>query len=292
MTTSSFTQAGAPIGVYLPSVLPGTGATGSARWARRAVDHGIAVLALTTEGADDPAQPLEVATRVVRDAGPVTLLGDVGYGPDWLPGPAAEHTAVLDGLTGGRYVPALTVPDGPFDPDLLDVRLAALHRTRRDLAPEQPLRLLLGGAADRVAAAVARHGAGWFQRTGTPATFAAGLDRVHTAWSAARRPGRPRAVAAFQFALGELALTGAELLHARWADRYGPDDAAALIAGSATTEAQVGDRVEAFLAAGADLVLAVPAVPDVEQLDRLAAAALPRIPAARTAAATRWEAHR
>jgi hypothetical protein len=109
-------------------------------------------------------------------------------------------------------------------------------------------------------------------RAGTPDEFSAGLAVVRAAWADAHRPGRPSASAVVHYALGDTALHAAEALHRGYRASYGAAFAAAVSAGSATDHEQLRDRIAAFAAAGADQVLAVPAAPDLTQLDGLAAA--------------------
>jgi S-methylmethionine-dependent homocysteine/selenocysteine methylase len=109
-------------------------------------------------------------------------------------------------------------------------------------------------------------------RAGTPEEFGAGLAVVRAAWADAHRPGRPSATAVVHYALGDAAVHAAEALHRGYHASYGAAFTAAVIAGSATDHAQLRDRIVAFTAAGADQVLAVPTIPDLSELDGLAAA--------------------
>jgi hypothetical protein len=57
-TSRPLTEAGTQIGVYLSNTIPGIGPSEAGAWDRRAEAHGIDVVAVTNEGADDQAQPL------------------------------------------------------------------------------------------------------------------------------------------------------------------------------------------------------------------------------------------
>ena len=257
------------IGIYLPSLIPGVGVDAARTWARRAEALGLDVLAITERGADEPTQPVDVALAAAAATGHVTLFGDITAGPAWTPDTHAGHTAALDEATGGRYLSSLTLPDAALDEHLpgglraVDATLARIHRVRRTLPPARtPLRLVISGRADLVARRVTHFGHGWFLPAGTPEQFAEGLGQVRAAWTAAGRPGRPTATAAFHYALGDDARNAAEATHARYHDERGPEFVQAVIGGSVTDEAGIRDRVAAFAAAGADRVLAVPARDD------------------------------
>ena len=132
--------------------------------------------------------------------------------------------------------------------------------------------LVVGGTAEVAADLIARNADGWLMRGGTPEQLATGLAVVRDAWAAAGRPGHPTATAVLHYALGEDATTAAEALHRRYAAEAGAEFAAAVIAGSAADTTQLRERVAAFAAAGADQILAMPSIPDLDQLDGFAAA--------------------
>ena len=184
------------IGIYLPNLLPGVGAHEAAEWARRAESLGLDALGLTPDGADDPVQPVEAAEATVAVTERMTLFGDITYGPGWRADVQVEHTALMDGLTGGRYTSSLTLAADLDDESGLDAQLAELNPIRATdrLLIGGPL---IGGPADVAARPVADHGNGWFQRAGTPEQCAAGLDLVTTGWrcrGTSRPPDRLRRV--------------------------------------------------------------------------------------------------
>ena len=267
------------IGVYLPTLLPGVGPRAVRGWARRAEQLGFDALAISSDGADEPYEPLLAVATAAAVTERIALIGDLTYGPTWTAATHVGHTVGLDRASGGRFTMGLTFAQGPaahgFDTTgairILDAQLAELRRIQQAGAPSRSP-LLIGGRADLAAGRIAHHGDGWLMRAGTPEEFSAGLAVVRAGWAGAHRPGRPSATAVVHYALGDTALHAAEALHRRYHASYGAAFTAAVIAGGAVDHEQLRDRIAAFTAAGADQVLAVPAVPDLSQLDGLATA--------------------
>ena len=271
------------IGVYLPTLLPGVGPRAVRGWARRAEQLGFDALAISSDGADEPYEPLLAVATAAAVTERIALIGDLTYGPTWTAATHVGHTVGLDRASGGRFTMGLTFARGPAAHGfgttganrILDAQLAELQRIQQTGAPTaspSPSPLLIGGRADLAAGRIAHHGDGWLMRAGTPEDFSAGLAVVRSAWADAHRPGRPSATAVVHYALGDTALHAAEALHRRYHASYGAAFTAAVTAGGATDHEQLRDRIAAFTAAGADQVLAVPAVPDLSQLDGLATA--------------------
>jgi alkanesulfonate monooxygenase SsuD/methylene tetrahydromethanopterin reductase-like flavin-dependent oxidoreductase (luciferase family) len=278
------------IGVYLPTLLAGVGPRAARGWARRAEQLGFDALAISSDGADEPYEPLLAVATAAAVTERIALIGDLTYGPMWTAATHVGHTVGLDRASGGRFTMALTFARDPVAAcgvdstgtvRILDAQLAELRRIQQaGAAAPCPLArspLLVGGCADLAAGRIARHGDGWLMRAGTPEEFSTGVAVVRAAWADARRPGRPSATAVVHYALGDTALQAAEVMHRGYHATYGATFAAAVIAGSATNLEQLRDRIATFAAAGADRVLAVPAVPDLTQLEGLAAVRPPTV---------------
>jgi alkanesulfonate monooxygenase SsuD/methylene tetrahydromethanopterin reductase-like flavin-dependent oxidoreductase (luciferase family) len=267
------------IGIYLPSHFSRADIQQAGAWARRAEELAFDTLVLTNRMAD-PTEALMVATAALTATSTIGLLGDVTYGPGWTAQAQAEHAAGLDRASGGRFTSAITFPSDAVGGHGLSATdtsrsvaamVAEIHRHWRAMGPEFTLPLLVGGPAEQTAPWVAAHADGWLMHAGTADQLAAGTARIGRAWTEAGRPGRPTIAAAFRFALGDDA---AQALEGQERSTQGSRHARAVIAGSAVDSTEIGRRIGEFAAAGADLVLAVPATSDLDQLDGLATAAL------------------
>jgi alkanesulfonate monooxygenase SsuD/methylene tetrahydromethanopterin reductase-like flavin-dependent oxidoreductase (luciferase family) len=267
------------IGIYLPPHLCGARIEEAGAWARRAEELGLDTVVMTNQVAD-PTDALLLATAVVTATSRIGLLGDVTFGPGWTAQAQAEHSAVLDRASGGRFTSAITFPaaavggNGLSDVDTsrsVAAMVAEIHRHWRGMGPEFTLPLLIGGPAEQTEPWVAGHADGWLMPAGTPDQLVAGKKLIDEAWTGAGRAGRPTIAVAFHVAFGDDA---AQALEALESSTQGSPHARDTIAGSAVDAAEIGRRIAEFSAAGADLVLAVPATSDLTQLDGLAAAAL------------------
>jgi hypothetical protein len=108
---------------------------------------------------------------------------------------------------------------------------------------------------------------------GTPDIFAQSLEKLNAAWSAVGRHGKPRTAALFYFVIGDNAEQRAsESLGDYYA--FLGDYAQQIVASAAKSAATVKQYLAAFESAGADEVICFPASADVDQVDRLADAAL------------------
>jgi alkanesulfonate monooxygenase SsuD/methylene tetrahydromethanopterin reductase-like flavin-dependent oxidoreductase (luciferase family) len=103
--------------------------------------------------------------------------------------------------------------------------------------------------------------------------FAEAREKLNAAWSAAGRQGKPRTVALFYFVIDENA---EQVASQSLGDYYAflGDYAQQIVAGAAKSAETVKQYLAAFEAAGADEVICFPASTDVDQVDRLAEAAL------------------
>jgi alkanesulfonate monooxygenase SsuD/methylene tetrahydromethanopterin reductase-like flavin-dependent oxidoreductase (luciferase family) len=276
------------IGVYLPALLHGTGPREARDWARAADQLGLDSLAISSDGADAPYQLLIAAAAVTER---IALIGDVSYGSAWTAAAQVAHTIQLEQASGGRFTASLTFAqddiavkeaqgvDGTGASHFIDMQLAEVQRIWQSRAPGtsrlERYPLVIGGPLALTAGSVIRHADGWLMRAGTPGQFSDSAATIRSAWAAAARPGTPSLTAVFHYALGDDALHAAEALHWSYARRHGDEFVADVIAGSATDEEQLRDLISAFAAAGADQLLAVPAVPEFSQLEGLAAACRP-----------------
>jgi alkanesulfonate monooxygenase SsuD/methylene tetrahydromethanopterin reductase-like flavin-dependent oxidoreductase (luciferase family) len=108
---------------------------------------------------------------------------------------------------------------------------------------------------------------------GTPDMFAQALQKLNAAWSAAGRQDKPRTAVLFYFVIGDNA---EQLARQSLGDYYAflGDYAQRIVDGAAKSAETIKQYLAAFEAAGADEVICFPASTEVDQVDRLAEAAL------------------
>jgi alkanesulfonate monooxygenase SsuD/methylene tetrahydromethanopterin reductase-like flavin-dependent oxidoreductase (luciferase family) len=280
------------VGIGLPNAVRGVDRSGIVDWARRAERAGFSSLGTL----DRIAYPNYESLIVLAAAAAVTER--IGLMTDILIAPLRSNTALLakqaatiDSLSGGRLTLGLGVGGRPDDFQLSGVdfhrrgqifeqqlgEMTSIWRGETSVGPapatgERP-GLLVGGTSDVAFQRAARHADGWTLGGGTPEMFAQAREKLSAAWSAAGRQGQPRTAALFYFVIGENA---EQLASQSLGDYYAflGDYAQQIVAGAAKSADTVKQYLAAFEAAGLDEVICFPASADVDQVDRLAEAAL------------------
>ena len=280
------------VGIGLPNAVRGVDRSGIVEWARRAEQAGFSSLGTI----DRIAYPNYESLIALAAAAAVTER--IGLMTDILIAPLRSNTALLakqaatiDSLSGGRLTLGLAVGGRPDDFELSGVdfqrrgqifeqqlgEMTSIWRGETSVGPapargERP-GLLVGGSSDVAFQRAARHADGWTMGGGTPDMFAAAQEKLNAAWSAAGREGKPRTAALFYFVIGENA---EQLASQSLGDYYAflGDYAQQIVAGAAKSADTVKQYLAAFEAVGADEVICFPASTDVDQVDRLAEAAL------------------
>jgi len=103
--------------------------------------------------------------------------------------------------------------------------------------------------------------------------FSSTAEQVRQAWTEAGRGGQPRLLALAYFALGPQADEHANrYLHHYY--EFLPEWVDAIVGGTLTTEERMGAEVAAFADAGCDEFILFPCATAIDQVDRLADAAL------------------
>jgi alkanesulfonate monooxygenase SsuD/methylene tetrahydromethanopterin reductase-like flavin-dependent oxidoreductase (luciferase family) len=280
------------VGIGLPNAVRGVDRSGIVEWARRAEQAGFSTLGTI----DRVVYPNYEALIALSAAAAVTER--IGLLTDILIAPLRSNTALLakqaatiDALSGGRLTLGLAVGGRPDDFEvsgvdfhqrgqLFERQLTELATTWRGdtgvgPAPAQAERpgLLIGGSSDVVFRRAAQYADGWTMGGGTPDMFAQAREKLSAAWSAAGRQDEPRTAVLFYFALGDDA---ERLASQSLGDYYAfvGDMAQRIVAGAAKSADTVKQYLAAFEAAGADEAICFPASADVDQVDRLAEAAL------------------
>ena len=280
------------VGIGLPSAVRGVDRSGIVEWARRAEQAGFSSLGTL----DRIAYPNYESLIALAAAAAVTER--IGLMTDILIAPLRSNTALLakqaatiDSLSGGRLTLGLAVGGRADDFELSGVdfyrrghifeqqlhEMTSIWRGETSVGPapatgDRP-GLLVGGSSDAAFQRAARHADGWTMGGGTPDMFAQALEKLNLVWSAAGRQGKPRTAALLYFVIDD----NAEQLATRSLGDYYAflgDYAQQIVAGAAKSADAVNQYLSAFEAAGADEVICFPASTGVEQVDRLADAAL------------------
>jgi alkanesulfonate monooxygenase SsuD/methylene tetrahydromethanopterin reductase-like flavin-dependent oxidoreductase (luciferase family) len=281
------------IGIGLPTTLTVDGPT-VVQWARRAEDRGFAALGTI----DRLVYPnYDTMTALAAAAGatsrirffPDILLAPL-YPPVWL----AKSTASLHAISGGRLTLGLGVgsraddfaaAERPYERRgrLMDETLDLLHRAWAGepvaggefaVAPPVPggrVPILIGGNGPAAMRRTVRWGDGWTVGGAPPQQAAEAADKVRSAWRDAGREGEPRLAALMYFGLGD-----DEALAHSLRTYYGflGETAEYVVQAAARTPGQVVERVRQFADAGFTDLILDPTVPTLDQVDRLADAAL------------------
>jgi len=283
------------IGIGLPNTVPGTEGGDLREWAMRAEAAGFSTLGVVDRivyANHEGLVALAYAAAVTERIGLATsiLIAPLRANTTLL----AKQAASVDVLSGGRLTLGLAVGGRQDDFDagqvdfhrrgaIFDRQLDEMHRLwkgekvgfaggvgpqPRDGRPE----VVIGGSSD-VAFRRAAQNAGWIMGGGPPERFAAELEKLRAAWSAAGRSGEPRRLALGYFGLGAGAR---DQIHRYITDYYGflGDYAEQMAAGVPDEPGALRERVAAFDAADCDELLLFPTSSDPAQVELLAEAVL------------------
>jgi alkanesulfonate monooxygenase SsuD/methylene tetrahydromethanopterin reductase-like flavin-dependent oxidoreductase (luciferase family) len=149
---------------------------------------------------------------------------------------------------------------------LLDLRLA----WERD-GVDGP-RLLVGGSSDVSHLRMARYADGYVHGGGPPRTFVRAADMTRTAWTELNRIGSPQLWAQGYFALGDPETIEQGRAYMRDYYAFTGPFAEKIAEGMLATPQAVAQFVRGYAEAGCDELVLFPAVADLAQIDRLAAA--------------------
>jgi alkanesulfonate monooxygenase SsuD/methylene tetrahydromethanopterin reductase-like flavin-dependent oxidoreductase (luciferase family) len=275
------------IGIGLPSGMPGADGQLLVEWARRADEGPFSSLGVVDRllyRSHDPMLSLAAAAAVTRR---VKLATTIVVGLMHNTAVLAKQAATLDALSGGRLVLGMAVGarrddfeaagvdfrdrGKRFEQQLADLRelwesgTISPEGTRPGGPP-----ILVGSTADYGFARVARYADGYVHGGGPPRAFARAADKARAAWADAGRPGKPQIWAQGYFALGDDATTEAGMAYMRDYYAFTGPFAERIAAGLLTTPQAIAQFIRGYDEAGCDELVLFPAVPLIEQLDRLA----------------------
>jgi alkanesulfonate monooxygenase SsuD/methylene tetrahydromethanopterin reductase-like flavin-dependent oxidoreductase (luciferase family) len=275
------------IGVGLPNGVPGTDGQLVIEWARRADAGPFSSLGVVDRLVYDSYEPLTTLAAVAAVTHRVRLVTTIVIGLLHNTVMLAKVAATLDALSGGRLVLGLAVGARKEDFDAAGIdyhlrgkRLAEQLVTLRSLwedgslGPQAARRdgpaLLLGGLSDSGFARVARYADGYIHGGGPPRAFARAADKARAAWLDAARPGKPQLWAQGYFALGDDAAQAAIRYMKDYYAFTGPL-AEKITAGLLRTPQAIAQFIRGYEEAGCDELVLFPTVPDLKQLEQLAA---------------------
>jgi alkanesulfonate monooxygenase SsuD/methylene tetrahydromethanopterin reductase-like flavin-dependent oxidoreductase (luciferase family) len=275
------------VGIGLPSGLPGASGPLVLDWARRADAGPFTSLGVVDRIAYSSFDPLVALAAAAGITTRVRLATTIVIGPLRADVLLAKEAASLHNLSHGRLTLGLAV--GARHEDYLAAGVPYTTRGRRLAEQLAALRdawedahtgpapldstgpeLLVGGLSDVTFARVARYADGYVHGGGPPRAFARAADKARAAWRDAGRPGQPKLWAQGYFALGEDTREAGERYMRDYYAFTGPF-VERIVAGLLTTPQQVASFLRGYGEAGCDEVVLFPAVPDLAQLDRLAA---------------------
>jgi len=274
------------VGIGLPSAVPATAPGVLLEWARRADDGVFSSLGVVDRLRYDSYEPmttLAMAAATTRRVGLVTM---VVIGPLRNSAVLAKEAATIDALSGGRLTLGLAVgartedyEAAGIDPkgrgDRLTQQLADIRSTweraevDRLMATRLGPRLLVGGMSDVTFVRIARHADGYVHGGGPPRTFERAAGRARTAWAELGRTGAPALWAQGYFALGddEIVARGRDYVRDYYA--FTGPFAEKIAEGMLASPQAIAQFVRGYAEAGCDELVLLPAVGDIDQLDRL-----------------------
>jgi alkanesulfonate monooxygenase SsuD/methylene tetrahydromethanopterin reductase-like flavin-dependent oxidoreductase (luciferase family) len=220
----------------------------------------------------------------------IGLFSGIMLGPVWPPVLLAKETAGIDAISGGRLTLGLGTGIRPDDFVVDGLGMAARgQRLDQDLsvyrnvwkgqpvgggpspavtAEAREIPLMFGGTVQASFTRAARWGTGYVGGPVPAPRVAPAFAAARTAWTKAGREGAPYLAAVAHFALGDTEQGRASV----W-DYYsitGDKRARRIAEGVATGPGQVKDTAAAFADIGADELIFLPTVGDLQEITRLA----------------------
>ena len=281
------------IGIGLPATMPGTEGKRILDWAKKADSGPFSSLGIL----DRLVYPNYEALITLAAAAGVTqrirLMTTVLLAPLRNPVLFAKQAASLDALSGGRLTLGLGI--GAREDDYLAASVPFKRRgklfdaeleTLQKIWSGQPLgdtigsigptpiqsggpEILIGGYSPAAIHRVGHWGNGFIAGGRDPKGTQQFFQLAEESWKAAGRPGKPRLVGCFYYALGPDAKERASAYLRNYYTWLGPM-VEMMISNLPMTIDAIKERIQAYADIGADEVIIWPCTPDLEQLDQLA----------------------
>ena len=281
------------IGIGLPSTIPGTEGTRILDWAKKADSATFSSLSILDRLVYPNYKSLITLAAVAGVTQRIRLITTVLLAPLRNPVLLAKQAASLDALSGGRLTLGLGIggreddyqaTSVPFKKrgKLFDEELEILTK----IWSGQPLNdtigpigpnpsqsngpeILIGGYSPASIQRVGRWGNGFIAGGRDPKGTQQFFQLAQETWKGAGRPGKPRLVGCFYYALGPDAKERAGAYLRNYYSFIGPMVDGMINSLPLTTDAIKG-RIQAYEEIGADEVIIWPCTPDLEQFDQLA----------------------
>lgn len=281
------------IGIGLPAWIPGVRGSLLLDWAREADSGPFSSLGLIDRVVYANYEPLIALAAAAGVTRRVRLVTTVLLGPVRETTLLAKQAASLDALAEGRLTLGLGI--GAREDDFAATSSAFHTRGRRfdrqletleriwtgqalsaDVGPIGPApvqaggpEVLLGGYSPAAIKRLARRGHGFMAGGGDPQLADRFFRLTETAWREAGRSGQPRLVGCGYFALGERAAErGATSIEAYYS--FAPERAQRIASTLPSSPEQVRAIMRAYQDTGADELILWPAIPELDQVARLA----------------------
>jgi alkanesulfonate monooxygenase SsuD/methylene tetrahydromethanopterin reductase-like flavin-dependent oxidoreductase (luciferase family) len=270
------------VGIGLPSTIRGATGAQIVEWARRAEARDFSSLGTIDRIVYANYEPLTALAAAAAVTERIKLATTILIAPLRVSGAMlAKQAASVDALSGGRLVLGVAVGGREDDYEAAGAdfgsRGKAFDRMLEQwdeiwsgdaIGPAGRPTVILGGSSGAAFRRAAAHD-GWIMGGGSPDQFREGLAKLHEAWQAAGREGKPQTMALSYFALGDHAKEAAD---GYLNDYYGfLGETSQMVADSAAQDADtVRAYVQGFADAGCDELVFFPCDPDPGQVDLLA----------------------
>jgi alkanesulfonate monooxygenase SsuD/methylene tetrahydromethanopterin reductase-like flavin-dependent oxidoreductase (luciferase family) len=272
------------IGVALPAGIPGADPGVIIRWAATADAGPFSHLAIVDRIKYDNFDPFVILSAAAAVTQQVRLATTVLISTLRNTTVVAKQAASLDRLSGGRFVMGLGLGARGDDYQVTGIERSTRGRDLSDqitamravwegdsIGPRPKSTggpsILLGGSSGSAFGRMARYADGYIHGGGPPRVFARAVEQARAAWIDLGRPGRPEIWGQGYFALGEEVDKGRDYMR----DYYGFTGpfAEKLAAGMLSTPQEITDFAKAYEEGGCDELSLLPAVADLDQLERL-----------------------
>jgi alkanesulfonate monooxygenase SsuD/methylene tetrahydromethanopterin reductase-like flavin-dependent oxidoreductase (luciferase family) len=281
------------ISIGLPATIPGTEGKRILDWAKKVDSGPFSSLGILDRLVFPNYEALITLAAVAGATQRVRLTTTVLLAPLRNTALLAKQAASLDALSGGRLTLGLGI--GAREDDYLAASVPFKIRGKRfeeqletmkriwsgqrlgdNIGPvgPSPVRsggpeILIGGYSPAAVQRVGRWGDGFIAGGRDPQGTRQFFNLAEESWKAAGRPGKPRLVGCFYYALGPDAKERGGAYLRSYYSMLGPM-VEMMINNLPITTQSIKERIQAYTDIGADEVILWPCTPDLEQIDQLA----------------------